>query len=387
MDETPPQTEAPAAPPPAELRELTAPDEAHGERLDRWMASLWPDLSRSRCKALVEAGNLFMSDAPMTDPSAKVRGGESYRLELPPPRPAEPTPEAMNLDILFEDEHLIVINKPAGMTVHPAAGNWTGTLVHGLLHHCAGQLSGIGGVERPGIVHRIDKDTSGVLVVAKSNAAHQGLSKLFETHTIERTYLALVRGAPKPREGRIETRLARSDHDRKKMAVVRERPPKWGVWKDKPPHKDKGRRPGVRSPALEEPAPEKERVGKDISEKGKLAITNYRVVRSFGQVPDATAGTPVACMVECRLETGRTHQIRVHLTHIGCPLLGDPLYGRQQTLKKVFTAQGEELKEFRRQALHAASLGFVHPITGEDVFVETGPPKDMQRLIKFLERL
>ncbi|MGD2134254.1 MAG: RluA family pseudouridine synthase [Maricaulaceae bacterium] len=331
----------------AERREAVAEEATHGERLDRWMAAVWDDLSRSRCKALVEDGQLSLDGAPLTDPSAKVRAGGTYVLTIPAPVPAIPQPEDIPLDVLFEDEHLIVINKPAGLTVHPAAGAWTGTLVHALLHHCAGGLSGIGGVERPGIVHRLDKDTSGVLVAAKTDAAHQGLSKLFANHDIERVYLAACRGAPNPRAGTIEARLARSPHDRKKMAVVKN----------------------------------------PDSERGKPAITRYETVKTFGQEPGAAAGTPAASLVSCQLETGRTHQIRVHLASIGAPVLGDPLYGKQATLKKVATPQGEVLKDFRRQALHASVLGFVHPVTGEALRFETDPPKDMQRLVKFLERL
>jgi len=330
----------------AEIRTLIPDDADLGERLDRWLAAENADLSRTRCKALIEAGQLTLDGAPETDPSGKVRGGE-YALTIPAPEAAEPAPEDIPLDILHEDADLIVINKKAGLTVHPAPGAWSGTLVNALLHHCAGELSGIGGVQRPGIVHRLDKDTSGVLVVAKSDAAHQGLSEQFAAHSVERAYIALARKAPSPRAGRIETRIARSPHDRKKMAVVK--------------HPD--------------------------SEHGKAAITNYRTLETFGQEPGAAAGTPAASALECRLETGRTHQIRVHLTHIGCPILGDPVYGRQATMKKIATPAGEELKDFRRQALHAAILGFDHPVSGEAMRFETNLPKDMQRLRIFLERL
>ena len=329
-----------------ERRIAIADDVAHGERLDRWMAALWGDLSRSRCKALVEGGQLTLDDAALTDPSAKVREGGTYVLTIPAPTPAIPKPEDIPLDILFEDPHLIVINKKPGMAVHPAAGNWTGTLVHALLHHCAGELSGVGGVERPGIVHRLDKDTSGVLVVAKTDSAHKGLSSLFAAHDVERAYLALARSAPKPRAGRIETMIGRSDGDRRKQVVLN-----------------------------------------DDSTRGKLAVTNYKTLETYGQEPGRPVGAAAACLVEARLETGRTHQIRVHLAHIGCPLLGDPLYGKQRAWRKIQTAQGEELKDFRRQALHAAILGFVHPVTGETLRFETSPPKDMSRLKKFLQRL
>lgn len=329
-----------------EKRELAPGEDRLGERLDRWLSETFEDLSRTRCKALIEGGRLTLDGAPFTDPSAKVRGG-AYVLTIPAPEPAIPKPEDIPLDILHEDADLIVINKKAGLTVHPAPGAWSGTLVNALIHHCGDTLSGIGGVQRPGIVHRLDKDTSGVLVVAKSDAAHQGLSAQFAAHSVERAYIALARSAPRPREGRIETRIARSPHDRKKMGVVRN------------PH----------------------------SEAGRHAVTNYKTLTAFGQEPGAPAGTPAASEIECRLETGRTHQIRVHLTHIGCPILGDATYGRQATLKKIATPDGEVLKDFRRQALHAAILGFDHPVTGEQLRFETGLPKDMQRLRKFLERL
>ena len=332
---------------PADLREALAEGAEAGDRLDRWMAGVWTDLSRSRCKALVEAGALSINGEALTDPSAKIQAGAVYRLAVPPPEPAEPIAEDIPLEILFEDDHLIVINKAAGMTVHPAAGNWTGTLVNALLHHCAGSLPGIGGVQRPGIVHRLDKDTSGVMVVAKSDAAHQGLSAKFAAHDIERAYLACVRSAPKPRSGRLETRLARSDHDRKKFAVVAD----------------------------------------PQSHAGKLAVTNYTTFQTYGQAPGKSVGTPLASLVECRLETGRTHQIRVHLAHLGAPLLGDPVYGKGRSAPLAKLDHGKLFNDFRRQALHAAILGFDHPVTGEPLRFETEPPKDMQRLIGFLERL
>jgi len=330
-----------------DTREQTATSSDAGERLDRWMANLWPDLSRSRCKALVEQGHLYLDGAVFTDPSAKIKPESVYRLDLPPPVQATPKPENIPLDVLFEDDQLIVVNKPAGLAVHPAAGNWTGTLVHALLHQCAGTLSGIGGVERPGIVHRLDKDTSGVMVAAKTDKAHQGLSDQFAAHSVERAYLAFTRSAPKPKAGRIETRIARSSHDRKKMAVIDT--------------------PG--------------------SEAGKHAITNYKTLKSFGQEPGKAVGHAMAALVECRLETGRTHQIRIHMAHIGCPLLGDPVYGRGRSTPLVKLDSGKDFKDFRRQALHAAILGFEHPVTGEHLRFETEPPKDMQRLQGFLERL
>ncbi len=326
---------------------VVVPEDQLPTRIDRFLTDALDDLSRSRLKILIEEGRLMLNGVPITDPSAKTCAGVSYILEIPAPRAAVPEPQNIPLNILYEDEHLIVLEKSVGMTVHPAVGNWSGTLVNALLHHCAGTLSGIGGVERPGIVHRLDKDTSGVMVVAKTDAAHQGLSKQFSAHTVERAYRAVVRGGPKPKTGRIETRLARSQHDRKKQAVVKN----------------------------------------PMSTHGRNAITDYETVRTFGQEANAPAGTPVAAVVECRLQTGRTHQIRVHLAHIGCPLLGDPVYGKQRTFRRIINGAGEKLEDFNRQALHAAILGFKHPISGDDLRFETELPEDMQRLIGFLSRL
>jgi len=329
------------------IREIEAEAEHQGQRLDRWLANSWEELSRSRIKALIEEEHLTVDGAMLKDPSAKVQAGSTYALTIPAPRPDKPIPEKMDLNILHEDADLIVIMKPSGLTVHPAAGHWTGTLVHGLLYHCAGSLSGIGGVERPGIVHRLDMDTSGVMVVAKSDAAHQGLTAQFARHSVERAYIAFTKGMPKTKAGRIETQLVRSSKDRKKFEV---------------PHDP-------------------------YSEAGKHAITNYQTLARFGQAPNAAIGTGLAAKVECRLETGRTHQIRVHMAHIGCPLLGDPVYGSRRGGIIAASDNGRELKEFRRQALHAAILGFEHPVTGEQMRFEAEMPKDMQRLEKFLERL
>ena len=311
------------------------------------MTGPFAPLSRSRCKALVEGGALSVNGSVLDDPRAKVIAGAEYVLVEPEPEPANPQAEDIPLNILFEDNDLIVINKPSGMTVHPAAGNWTGTLVNALLFHCADSLSGIGGVQRPGIVHRLDKDTSGVMVVAKSDRAHKALSDRFAAHDIERAYKALVRHAPRPRADRLETRLARHGQDRKKFVVVAD----------------------------------------PDSETGKIAITNYETVETYGQEPNAAIGTPLASLVECRLETGRTHQIRIHMAHIGCPILGDPVYGSGRNAPLVRIDKDKEFKDFRRQALHAAILGFDHPVTGEPLHFEADLPKDMQRLQKFLQTL
>ena len=299
-----------------------------GERLDKALAAAIPELSRARIQMLIASGALSLGERVLTDPSAKARPA-LYALIVPPPEAAEPEPQDLGLVVLFEDADLIVIDKPVGMAAHPAPGTPDATLVNALLHHCAGRLSGIGGVARPGIVHRLDKDTSGVMVAAKSDSAHQGLARLFAAHDIERAYVALTRGAPEPPHGTIATRLGRAPFDRKKMAVL-----KTG---------------------------------------GREAVTHYRVERTFGPV-----AKPVAARVRCRLETGRTHQIRVHLASKGAPCLGDPLYGSGPPATSVRAAMADA--RLTRQALHAAVLGFVHPITGESMRFETPPPPDMQSL-------
>ncbi len=330
---------------------LDAEETERGTRLDRFLSERVETLSRSRAKALVKEGAVECDGAIADDPRAGVIPGRSYTLTLPEPVAATPQPEDIPLDVLFEDEHLILINKPAGMAVHPAPGTWTGTLVNALLHHCKGGLPGIGGVERPGIVHRIDKNTTGVLVVAKTEAAHAGLSVLFAKHDIERTYLALTRGAPRPLAGTIDAPIARSLHDRKKMAVVDEQE----------------------------------------SREGRHAVTHYKTLASYGQV-SKTEIRPAAALVECRLETGRTHQIRVHMAHIGHSLIGDPVYARHRGIKAygsgpAFDTATQIARKLTRQALHAASLGFVHPVTGKEVFVETPLPDDMAGILAAFEAL
>ncbi|HEX7760003.1 MAG TPA: RluA family pseudouridine synthase [Caulobacteraceae bacterium] len=313
---------------------LTVELEAGG-RLDKALADHLPELSRSRVQALLAAGAVSRDGVAVTDASARTQAG-LYRLLVPAVVVAEPQPEAIPLNVLYEDQHLIVIDKPAGMAAHPAPGTQSGTLVNALLRHCGASLSGIGGVARPGIVHRLDKDTSGVMVAAKTDAAHQGLSALFAAHDIGRTYIALVRGALSPARGTIETRLGRSAHDRKKMAVL-----KTG---------------------------------------GREAITHYLTAQTFGR-----AAKPLASEVRCTLETGRTHQIRVHLASKGSPVLGDPVYGAGAPAAPVKAAMLEA--GLARQALHAAVLGFRHPITGENLRFETPPPDDMRALESALSAL
>ncbi|ANI76485.1 MULTISPECIES: RluA family pseudouridine synthase [Sphingobium] len=306
--------------------ETTIGEAQHGLRLDKALADLLPELSRERLKSLIVEGQVTAQGRAL-NPSMKVMAGQAFAITLPPPVEAEAVAQDIPLNIVHEDADLIVIDKPAGLVVHPAAGNLDGTLVNALLHHCRGQLSGIGGVARPGIVHRIDKDTSGLLVVAKSDKAHEGLAQQFKAHSIDRLYAAIVYGIPQPGAGTIDTWIGRSDSDRKKMAVHRE-----------------GR--------------------------GKHAITHYRVL-------DRLRG---AALVECRLETGRTHQVRVHMAHLGHPLIGDPVYGRDRKgFKSILETIG-----FKRQALHAKRLGFIHPVTGQNLSFDSALPIDMQELLSEL---
>ena len=306
------------------IERVVLPNEAAGWRLDRALATALPKYSRERLKALISSGQVS-NDAGVAvrDPAAKAIGGGAYAVAIPAPAPAHNIAQDIPLVIAYEDEHLIVVDKPAGLVVHPAAGNADGTLDNALLHHCRGSLSGIGGVERPGIVHRIDKDTSGLIVAAKTDRAHEGLAAQFARHSIDRRYRAIVAGLPNPPEGTIDAALARSSANRQKMAIV-----------------DAGR--------------------------GKRAVTHYRLISPLKG----------AAMVECRLETGRTHQVRVHMASIGNPLLGDPAYGRTRTEHREVL----DRLEFRRQALHAAHLGFTHPITSAALAFGSEIPADMQRL-------
>ena len=325
-----------------------------GARLDKWLSERLEGLTRSRLKALIEAGALLKNGAVFNDPSWKVRDGEHYALTVPEAAPAAPRAEEIALDIRFEDGDLIVVNKPAGMVVHPAAGNWTGTLVNALIAHCGASLSGVGGVARPGIVHRLDKDTSGLLVAAKNDRAHQGLSSAFAAHDIERRYDAIVVGAPRPGIGVIDAPLARAGGERKKMSVVR---------------------------------------ADDERPDARRAVTHYRAVEAFGRGRARLAGDAIASLIECRLETGRTHQIRAHLSHIGYPLVGDPVYGRGPGLGGLKPGDAATdraiaaLSAFRRQALHARVLGFAHPVTGEKLRFEAAPPADFAGLVAALRDL
>ncbi len=308
-----------------EILTVTLEDSAAGLRLDRALAEALPSLSRERLKTLIKGGRVTDAGGNILwDPSAKASAPATIGVRVPVAAPAHNIAQDMDLVIAYEDEHLIVVDKPAGMVVHPAAGNLDGTMVNALLHHCAGQLSGIGGVARPGIVHRIDKDTSGLIVAAKHDKAHEGLAKQFAAHSIDRRYIAIATGRPMPANGTVNAWLARSTTNRKKMAVVAE-----------------GR--------------------------GKHAITHYRTIAPLKN----------ATLVECRLETGRTHQVRVHMAHIGHSLVGDPVYGRQRKpLSDILRA-----RNFVRQALHAAHLGFIHPVTGNEIALDSELPADMRELI------
>jgi len=337
--------------------QLIAIDEtAAGKRLDQWLAARCaPLLSRSRIAALIRAGRAQINGEIITEPKYKPRVGAELRLVLPPPEDAAPEAQEIALDILYEDKDIIVLNKPAGLVVHPGNGNASGTLVNALIYHCRtegaekGGLSGIGGVKRPGIVHRLDKETSGVMVAAKNDAAHMSLSRQFADHgrtgSLERLYQAVIWGEPPRASGVIDAPLRRDRYDRTKRAVAREE-----------------------------------------SHDARRAVTHYKLLRKFGGRAD---GSSFAALVECRLETGRTHQIRVHMAHIGHPLIGDNVYG--QAFKSKANRLAGEVKEtvaaFPRQALHAATLQFEHPRTGEIMKFAAPLSADMQTLIKALETI
>lgn len=320
--------------------------ETAGERLDRYLAAamaLLPgadeaSLSRSRLKSLVLDGHVHLNGETITDPSRKIKPGEVYTVGQPAAIAAIPEAQAIALNVVYEDDQLIVVDKPAGLVVHPAPGSPDNTLVNALLHHCGDSLSGIGGVKRPGIVHRIDKDTSGLVVAAKTDRAHHALAALFAEHDIERSYDALVWDHPNPLQGTIEGPIGRDPKDRKRMAIV--------------------------------------------TRGGKDAITHYETKKMIFD----GKGQPVCALVRCQLETGRTHQIRVHMTSKGNALIGDPVYGRQRNLQRFQLGDParEALKAFKRQALHAAVLGFRHPVTGKALHFESPLPDDFAKLLKLL---
>ncbi len=322
---------------------VVAPDQPKA-RFDRWLAEMAPGISRTRVKTLIEAGYVTIDGLRATDSGAKLRAGQAVSIDIPEPGAPEPAGEDIPLTIVFEDDYLIVLDKPAGLVVHPSAGHETGTLVNALIAHCGDSLSGIGGVKRPGIVHRLDRDTTGLLVVAKTDVAHQGLAALFadhgRTHNFSREYIAFIWGVPERRKGTIDAPLGRHGTNREKQTVLR----------------------GTR---------------------GREAITHYLVEDVFCLNAE---GKPLASRVRCALETGRTHQIRVHLAHAGCPVMGDPLYAtgfRTKASLLPAPAQGV-MAGLRRQALHAAVLGFDHPVTGEPLRFESKLPEDLRALDKAL---
>ncbi len=323
-------------------RRAVVGDDQAGWRLDRFLAAALGDISRSRLQQLLEAGAVTHTRKTMRDGNFRVKPGEAYTVSVPPPTPAEPQGQDIPLTVVYEDADLLVIEKPAGLVVHPAAGNPDGTLVNALIAHCGASLQGIGGVGRPGIVHRLDKDTSGLLVAAKTQRAMTSLGKQFANHTIERAYHAVVWGSPRTADGIVEGQIGRNPFDRKRMAVLRG--------------------------------------------GGKEARTRYRVLEKFGN-PER----PLASLVECRLETGRTHQIRVHLTHIGHPLIGDPSYGKARQAPRPKTPEEEvafaAAANFPRQALHAYVLGFQHPTLHKTLRFESVWPADMAALIAALRGL
>jgi 23S rRNA pseudouridine1911/1915/1917 synthase len=294
-----------------------------GSRFDQYLARACPDVSRSRLKVLILDGQATVDGVPLRDPATKVKAGQEIGLTIPEARDPVPVGQEMDLTVVYEDADVIVIDKPAGLVVHPAPGNADRTLVNALIAHCGSSLSGIGGVRRPGIVHRLDKDTSGLLIAAKNDAAHAGLAAQFADHSIERVYRAVVWGMPNPTEGEVSGPIGRSTRNRKKMAVV-------------------------------------------AAGRGKSALTRYRTLRRFSRT---------AALIECRLETGRTHQIRVHLSYLGHPVIGDNVYGRTRRPKPPIN----------RQALHAGVLGFSHPISGRPIKFESEPPNDFNDLIAWLE--
>jgi len=313
---------------------VTATAEEGDTRLDRLLAARLADLSRSRVKALVEAGHVSAAGATISDPSYRVKPGQTFTITVPAARPAKPRAQPIALNVVYEDADLIVVNKPAGMTVHPAPGNAEGTLVNALIAHCGASLSGIGGELRPGIVHRLDKDTSGLIVAAKNDATHRALSEAFAAHRIERAYKAVLWGVPTPATGEVAGNIGRHPTDRKRMAIV--------------------------------------------ARGGKAALTRYRLLRQVGHA---------ASLVECRLATGRTHQIRVHMSAIGYPVVGDSTYGRMTAARIGVlgeTAQAA-LRGFHRQALHAYLLGFRHPGSGEPMRWGIDFPNDISLLIESLE--
>ena len=328
--DAPPSVSRPSIIMPETFTITADPDDA-GQRLDKFLAAKLPALSRARLQALMAEGEVHRDGVEIADGSSRVKPGQRFSICVPDPRPARPEPEAIPLDVLFEDDHLLVLEKPAGMVVHPAPGHSEGTLVHALLHHCRGSLSGIGGVLRPGIVHRLDKDVSGLMVVAKDDKAHIGLSAQFTVHRIDRAYEAIVWGVPATAAGRIDRPIGRHPKDRKRMAAVA---------------------------------------------AGKRAVTHYQLLQAAGMAASRLLVT---------LETGRTHQIRVHLGTLGLGIIGDPIY-RPKRIPKVTKHLRNDIAELRRITLHARRLGFEHPLSGKTMSFDRPPPPVFDHLFEQLQR-
>lgn len=323
-----------------ELYAFTVEPEGAGQRADKYLSAVCEDLSRARLQGLIAEGQVMLNGAPLKAASRRLEAGDRLEVSVPPPVPCMPQPENIPLDIVYEDSHLVVIDKPAGLVVHPGAGNWTGTLVNALLYHCKGELSGIGGVVRPGIVHRLDKDTGGLIVAAKTDQAHRHLAAQLADRSLSRIYQALVLGVPVPVKGVIDRAIGRDRYNRLKMSIT------------------------------------------EIS--GREACTRYLVLENFAQS---------CALVECALETGRTHQIRVHMDSIGHPLIGDPLYGPQPTALKAKLGKGgygedvvATLLSFPRQALHACKMSFVHPASEEILTFHSDIPKDFSNILKNIRK-
>ena len=308
-------------------------------RIDKFLQSKITELSRTRLQSLIHNGEVKLNNGIVNTSAKKVKEKDEIKINFPPPKKTLIKPNKISLNILYDDKDIIVINKPSGIVVHPGAGNYENTIVNGLLYKYKNKLSGIGGKLRPGIVHRIDKDTSGVIVVAKNDNAHINLSKQFSQHTIKRTYEAIIWGSLKPQSGTIREKISRSARNRQLMAVSKE--------------------------------------------KGKIALTNYKTLKIF-----QNSDLPKMSLLECKLETGRTHQIRVHMNFRGNPIVGDKSYGKsKKKFKKINPIIEKKINNFNRQALHAKSLGFFHPVTKKEVFFEAKRPKDFDTLIKSLEKV
>ena len=314
------------------------PIDCHGYRIDKFLQLQINKLSRTRLQTLIHDGEVTLNNVTIDSPAKKIRNKDKIEINFPPPKETHIKANKIDLDILYDDDDLVIINKHPGIVVHPGAGNYEKTIVNGLIHKYQNNLSNIGGKLRPGIVHRIDKDTSGVIVVAKNDYTHTNLSQQFSNHTIKRVYEALIWGSLKPQSGKIKEKISRSIKNRQLMAVRKE--------------------------------------------KGKMAITNYKTIKIF-----QNSNLPKISLIECNLETGRTHQIRVHMNFKGNSILGDKSYGKsKKKFKKIDPIIEKKINSFNRQALHAKSLGFIHPATKKEIFFEAKRPKDFDALIKILNK-